>query len=186
LSRRADEASLGVELLRDIRDILDNRDRIRSEELVNKLQAMADRPWAEMPFTNKPITQLQLAKMLKPYSVRPEQVRFGELTFKGYMREWFESAFRYIPDDSTGPHPQNMGNTETTTDYCEKRGNISEPYVSATLAENSQCFPVSPKREGPGEGVQTKESSLTPTSWEDDEFSCLRTGEPSLKPRRLA
>jgi putative DNA primase/helicase len=185
LSRRADEASLGVELLRDIRDILDNRDRIRSEELVNKLQAMADRPWAEMPFTNKPITQLQLAKMLKPYSVRPEQVRFGELTFKGYMREWFESAFRYIPDDSTGPHPQNMGNTETTTDYCEKRGNISEPYVSATLAENSQCFSVSPKREGL-EGVQTKESSLTPTSWEDDEFSCLRTGEPSLKPRRLA
>ncbi len=121
LSRRADEASLGVELLRDIRDILAGLDRIRSEELVNKLQAMADRPWAEMPFTNKPITQLQLAKMLKPYSVRPEQVRFGELTFKGYMREWFERAFRYIPDNFTGPHPQNRGNTETTADFCEKR-----------------------------------------------------------------
>ena len=59
LSRRADEASLGVELLRDIRDILAGLDRIRSEELVNKLQAMADRPWAEMPFTNKPITARQ-------------------------------------------------------------------------------------------------------------------------------
>src|SRR5262245_54289212 len=111
---------------------------------------MADRPWAEMQFTNKPITQLQLAKMLKPYSVRPEQVRFGELTFKGYMREWFESAFRYIPDDLAGPYPQNGGNTETTADFCEKRGNISDPYVSATLAENNQCFPVSPNQGGWG------------------------------------
>ncbi|HUS97785.1 MAG TPA: DUF3631 domain-containing protein, partial [Hyphomicrobiaceae bacterium] len=98
LSRRADEASLGVELLRDIRDTLEDRDRIRSEELVNKLQAMADRPWAEMPYSGKPITQVQLAKMLKPYGPRPDQIRFGGLTFKGYMREWFETAFRYIPD----------------------------------------------------------------------------------------
>ena len=51
LSWRADEASLGVELLRDIRSIFEKRgvDRIRSEELVNKLGGMADRPWAEMP-----------------------------------------------------------------------------------------------------------------------------------------
>ena len=186
LSRRADEASLGVELLRDIRDILEGRDRIRSEELVNTLQAMADRPWAEMPFTNKPITQLQLAKMMKPYSVRPEQVRFGELTFKGYMREWFESAFRYIPADSTGLHPQNRRNTETTASFCEKRGNTSEPYVLATLAKNSQCFPVSPNQGGLGEYTQTEETPLPRTSWGDDEFSGLRTGEPSLKPTRLA
>jgi len=117
LSRRADEASLGVELLRDIRDTLEDRDRIRSEELVNKLQAMADRPWAEMPYSGKPITQVQLAKMLKPYGPRPDQIRFGDLTFKGYMREWFETAFRYIPDDHPVPLLQNRGNTETTTDF---------------------------------------------------------------------
>src|SRR5262249_18406527 len=122
--------------------------------------------------------------MLKPYGVRPEQVRFGELTFKGYMREWFESAFRYIPDDSTEPHPQNTGNIETTAGFCEERGNISEPYVSEESAENSQCFPVSPKKEALGEDIQTKETSLTPTAWGDDDFSCLRTGEPSLRPRR--
>jgi putative DNA primase/helicase len=56
LSRRSDDASLGVELLRDIRDIaaeLGNAgvDHIRSTDLVHKLGNMSDRPWAEMPYT---------------------------------------------------------------------------------------------------------------------------------------
>jgi putative DNA primase/helicase len=60
LSRRSDDASLGVELLRDIRDVaaeLGNLgiDHIRSNDLVNKLGNMSDRPWAEMPYTGKPI-----------------------------------------------------------------------------------------------------------------------------------
>jgi putative DNA primase/helicase len=119
LSRRSDEASLGVELLRDIRQVFESesRDRIRSQDLANKLQNMEDRPWAEMPFTHKPISQLQLAKILKAYGVQPAQVRFGDMTCKGYKQECFESAFRYIPDDHPAPNPQNGGNNETTADY---------------------------------------------------------------------
>jgi putative DNA primase/helicase len=105
LSRRSDEASLGVELLRDIRDIFVDRDRMASQDIVHKLQNMEERPWAEMPFTNKAITQRQLAKMLKPYGVHSAQVRFEDMTFKGYKREWFEKAFRYIPEDHTAPEP---------------------------------------------------------------------------------
>jgi putative DNA primase/helicase len=184
LSRRADEASLGVELLRDIRGILEDRDRIRSGELVNKLTAMEDRPWSEMPYSGKPITQAQLAKLLKTYGVRPEQVRFGELTFKGYMRQWFETAYRYIPDDPIAPHPQNRGNSETTADFCEKRGNTISEDVSAKRAESSQCFPVSPNKGGLKD--QTQEDAVTPPTvsvWGQDEFSCLRSSEPLLKPR---
>ena len=157
LSRRADEASLGVELLRDIRDILEDHDRIRSGELVNKLTAMEDRPWSEMPYSGKAMTQSQLAKLLKPYGVRPEQVRFGELTFKGYMRQWFETAFRYIPDDHIASPPDNRGNTETTADFYEKRGNNLAPHVSAKTAEDSRCFLVSPDQEGLGD--QTPEDA---------------------------
>jgi putative DNA primase/helicase len=116
LSRRSDERSFGVELLRDIRDIFGDRDRISSQELVNKLQNMEERAWSEMPFTNKPITQRQLAKMLKPYGVQSSQVRFGDMTCKGYKRECFEKAFRYIPDGHPVTDPQNKGNTETMAD----------------------------------------------------------------------
>lgn len=185
LSRRTDETSLGVELLRDIRDILEGCDRIRSEELVNHLQVMADRPWAEMRYTNKPITQLQLAKMLKPYGVRPDQIRFNELTFKGYMRDWFETAFRYIPNDPLASTPQERGNTETTANFCEKKGNNLPTPVSAKRADNSQCFTVSPNR-GCLEGYTPEEAKETlpiHPVWGRDEFSCLRSGEPGLKSR---
>jgi hypothetical protein len=186
LSRRADDASLGVELLRDIRSIFieTETDRIRSADLLHKLISMEDRPWSQMPYTNKEITGLELAKMLKPYGVRPDQVRFGDLTAKGYMRQSFETAFRYIPDDPS-PHLQNRGNTETTADFSEKRGNNLGSNVSPKMVENSQCFPVSPNRRSPEDSTQDDGSRVSPTrtDWGKDEFSCLRSGKPTLKPR---
>jgi putative DNA primase/helicase len=148
LSRRSDEASLGVELLRDIRDeVFAGTDRIRSQDLVNKLTAMEDRPWSDMPYTGKQITHAQVARLLKPYGVKPDQVRFGEQTFKGYRLEWFTDAFRYIPADPG----ENRGNTETNADFRHFRGNTGgntppnvSANVSAKMAENGQCFPVSP------------------------------------------
>jgi putative DNA primase/helicase len=115
LSRRADEASLGVELLRDIRDDIFKpgaSDRIGSEALVNALVNMADRPWREMPwpYTGKPITQVQLAKLLKPFKVGPKQIRFsGGVTLKGYQKDAFEKAFRYIP--AAKPEEEEDGDT---------------------------------------------------------------------------
>ena len=61
-----------------------DKDRFRSEELVNKLVALADRPWPEMPYSGKPLTQAQLAKLLKPFKVAPKQVRLRYADLKGY------------------------------------------------------------------------------------------------------
>jgi hypothetical protein len=152
LSRRSDEASLGVELLRDIRDeVFAGTDRIRSQDLVNKLTAMEDRPWSDMPYTGKQITHAQVARILKPYGVKPDQVRFGDQTFKGYRLEWFTDAFRYIPAELG----ENRGNTETNADFGHFMGNTGgntpanvSANVSAKIAENSQCFPVSPVLKG--------------------------------------
>jgi hypothetical protein len=150
LSQRTDEASIGIELLRDIRTIFGERDRIRSAELANKLGEMDDRPWADMPYTGKRITQAQIAKILKRYHVRPKQVRFDDIiTLKGYLRDWFETAWRYIPPDppeiaETPKQSQNSAkNAETSF------GSVSEN-VSAKMAENGQCFGVSPPRGAPG------------------------------------
>ena len=128
LSRRDDEASFAVELLKDIKDTFERLrlDRISSVQLVKELGNMEDRPWAEMPRTLKVITQLQLASLLKPFEVKPKQVRFGEVTLKVYTMAMFERAFRYIP---LAGFPQNTRNTETT---AETKG-----------PENSQCFGVS-------------------------------------------
>jgi len=138
LAKADDDASLGVELLRDIREIFEQigRDRIRSEELVNKLVNLADRPWAEMPRNGKPITQLQLANLLKPFKVKPKKVRLDEITLQGYTLEMFKNAFRYIPEARPGETTRNTG---TTAENSQKSWNISEANVPGKMAENSQC-----------------------------------------------
>jgi putative DNA primase/helicase len=136
LSRRADDANLGVELLRDIRDLFVGLDRIRSEDLVNKLVAMVDRPWPEMPYNGKSITQPQVARLLKPYGVKPDQVRFGELTFKGFKLEWFKDAFRYIP--SNPPEGETPKQRRKSAVSGETSTETREQDVSAKTAEISQ------------------------------------------------
>ena len=134
LSGRADEASLGVELLRDIRDLFERlrTDRITSEHIVKELGNMLDRPWCEMPGkgpgNGKPITQRGLASLLKAYRteegnpVKPKQVRFDAVTLKGYLLESFEKAFRYIPRET----PENKRNSETTAENGQNIRNKSE------------------------------------------------------------
>jgi putative DNA primase/helicase len=149
LSRRSDDASLGVELLRDVREIIRSSgslDRIASTDLVSKLGAMADRPWAEMPYTSKAITQLQLAKLLKPYKVRPKPIDMGvgAKTARGYMFEWFESAFRYIPSKP----PKTTRNPVTLADSSQKCRNFQHDEVTPKMADFGQCYAVTPDLEG--------------------------------------
>ena len=128
ISRRADEASLGVELLKDIRDIFDRLrlDRLPSQQLTNELANMLDRPWCEIGNGGKPITQRGLAGLLKDYGVRPKTINLlgpERLKAKGYLLEWFKKAFRYIPAPES---PQNIRNSVTTAENSQKIRNLVE------------------------------------------------------------
>ena len=72
-------------------------DRISSADLVAKLCADNDSPWAEWKRGN-PITQVQLARLLKPYGIAPELIRLpGCTVIRGYIRGQFEDAWgRYL------------------------------------------------------------------------------------------
>jgi hypothetical protein len=146
LSRRSDEASLGVELLRDIREIFarSNADRMKSKDLVHELASMEDRPWFEMPYSGRAITQVQVAKLLKPFKVRPNSVKFGETTFKGYTLEWFEKAFRYIPERVGAQSPESSRNPGTMADFCEKSRNQTSPQVPGKMADFCESSGVPP------------------------------------------
>src|SRR3954463_3262964 len=60
-------------------------ERLFSRDIVQALNLMADRSWAE---TNKgkPVTELWLAQRLRPYGVRPKTLWIGERAGKGYCR----------------------------------------------------------------------------------------------------
>jgi hypothetical protein len=89
------EASLGVRLLGDIRRVLGDADRIHTEQLLERLNALDDAPWGDL--RGKPLDARGLARRLKQYGVRPADVRIGEKVAKGYDRPAFHDAWsRYL------------------------------------------------------------------------------------------
>lgn len=65
---------------------------IWSEDLIAAMTADPDSDWHEWR-SGKPITQPQLARLLKRYAIRPEQVRIGTIQKRGYVRARFQDAW---------------------------------------------------------------------------------------------
>lgn len=95
-----EDDSAGVMLLSDIQVIFkeDGVAHIASADLAKKLVEIEERPWPEWAH-GKPITTRQIARLLKPFGVKPGVFRGGFQTHRGYVLESFNDAFsRYIPD----------------------------------------------------------------------------------------
>jgi putative DNA primase/helicase len=95
LSGSAEDPSLGIQLLSDIREIL-RTGRLSSEDLCQDLRGLEDRPWAKDGIAINP---RHLARLLKPFGIAPKSVRLSRhSTPKGYTAAQFEDAFaRYLP-----------------------------------------------------------------------------------------
>ena len=65
-----------------------------SEDIVTELVDIEDRPWAEWGRSRKPISKVQLARLLNPLGISPGTVRRGSATNKGYVRSQFEKAWK--------------------------------------------------------------------------------------------
>jgi len=71
--------------------------RMHSRTMVEALNGLGDRPWAELR-TGKEISELWLARRLRPYGIRPRMLWIEGRTARGYGKEDFAEAFRrYIP-----------------------------------------------------------------------------------------
>ena len=88
----------------DIRGVFAEKrvDRLKSEVLTTALNAMTDRPWPTFD-RGRWMTPAGIARLLKPFGISPETIRFGEDTAKGYRLSAFEDAFaRYLPSSIGG------------------------------------------------------------------------------------
>jgi hypothetical protein len=93
-----DDQSIGITLLADIRAIFEERgvDRLPSAELIERLVTIEGRQWAELK-AGKPLTANGVARLLAPFGIKPETIRTGDRTPKGYQLAHFEDAFsRYL------------------------------------------------------------------------------------------
>jgi Protein of unknown function (DUF3631) len=95
---------LGLELLTDIKAIFAGKKNpfsISTDDIIKALVELEDRPWSTFTKGDKPITPHRLRLMLKVFNVqKPEKMRDGDDTFRGYKFEAFSDAFsRYLPSE---------------------------------------------------------------------------------------
>jgi hypothetical protein len=154
---REDAESLGVRLLRNVRGVFDDNssDRLPTGKLLEALHAMEEAPWGSL--RGEALDARGLARLLKPYGVKPEKLREGDDTFRGYRRTSFEDAWvRYLsalpgeaehvehPEhsaDRVGSHVPHKQNVPERGDYVEhekahKKGDVPRvpevPYDAVT------------------------------------------------------
>lgn len=79
------EENAGVMLLQDLMVLFEEHraDRLRSADIVRRLIDMEDRPWPEWR-RGQPMTTSSVARLLKPFDLKPRTMRFGLESAKGY------------------------------------------------------------------------------------------------------
>ena len=106
--RAASEGNMeaGALLLADLRTLFFDLSALRlaSADIVKRLGEMEERPWPEWRH-GKPMTQTQLASVLKPFEVIPKVLRMPGGGFaRGYQLSDFAEAWaRYLPAETTPP-----------------------------------------------------------------------------------
>lgn len=99
-SQKSQDDSIGVQLLSDIRTIVyaSRVDRMSSKELCKQLAALEEQPWQAWRHS-RPLTPAQLARLLRPFEIRSQDIWQQKRCAKGYALEAFREAFdRYLPD----------------------------------------------------------------------------------------
>ena len=126
------DPSIGVELLRAIQGVFEvrekskdpitvvNKDRVSSAALLSELVADETAPWATWN-KGKPISQRQVAGLLKPYGIKPKTIKLKTVpstpegtTAKGYLLEWFVDAFSRFHTPSSPQTPDSSVTADTS------------------------------------------------------------------------
>lgn len=95
-----EDESRGIQLLSDIRKIMASKNgeevtSIATQELLDGLKAMQESPWSE---AKRELNPMRLAKMLKLFGVRTQQIWNESHNLRGYDVGGLKNAFsRYLP-----------------------------------------------------------------------------------------
>ena len=141
---------MGVTLLKDIQTVFKDKkvDRLFSADLATELGKIEESPWGDL--RGKPLNTTGLAKRLKPFEIKPRQIRVAASTSKGYKKEDFLDAWkRYIPlVGETGETPKHSGPVEpsdASEDVSHRDDSGETDFLEETLnrAYVSDVSPVS-------------------------------------------
>jgi len=192
LSGEAPDATLNVGLLVNIQTVFQGTEFgdakvIRSADLVAKLTADPEWPWAEYN-RGKPLTQRQIAKLLGQFGIISDTVHPDDRPQgKGYKRTDFEGAWEaYCPGQNTlvrqcgGSGPYIRTNTDemgTTRDFSSVQESSAYGSKNANLSySHAGLYACTDKKpQSAAESVSATTSALPNTDYPDLPASLRRT-----------
>lgn len=145
---KPEDEDVGAMLLEDVRNIFSDwtHDNIFSEYLTDALVGLEGRPWSEWR-RGQPMTKNSLARLLKPYGIRPNTVRVGLTTQKGYpVGDFLESFTRYLPDLPN----QTVTTSQASAGVAPERDGLKTQNVTVTVEPSHRNANVTPR---PSSGV---------------------------------
>ena len=156
------DASLGLRLLADVRDIFGELtvSFLPSADLTARLRSIGDSPWLALD-----LTMHKLAFHLKPYSVRPRQN--DARTARGYHAADFADAFRrYLTVQSVQLSAQDADQQEQPDTSPDTLPGENCPDTSQKPDCPPNCPPVSAAQDGYADGWTVADTPM-PETWPD-------------------
>jgi hypothetical protein len=103
-SQHEEDTSASVRLLGDLRQVFADADALSTTTILDGLHKLDDAPWGD--WYGRPLSTRELAKLLRPYEVRPKTIREHHTgdNRKGYTRaDLHEHWARYLPSPPSHP-----------------------------------------------------------------------------------
>lgn len=95
-----EDGTAAERLLGDLREVFEDQARLPSAQVIEALTAIEDAPWGD--WYGHPLRARDLARLLRPYGIKPRTFRVGNSTPKGYERRDFEEPWaRYTRPSET-------------------------------------------------------------------------------------
>ena len=115
-----DNDDISIQLLGDIQKVFLKLkvEKIHSVELVGTLVGLDDRPWRDFGY-GKGLSTSHVANRLRPYDIKPRQIKIEEKNRNGYTLQMFDAVFaRYLnpTEDSTPLQPSNDADSLAVND----------------------------------------------------------------------
>jgi hypothetical protein len=127
--------SLGVLLLRDMRTVFADDDRLPTADILTALNKIDEAPWAKIQ-KGEPLTARGLASRLAKYGIGSRDMHFGAQVLKGYARAEFIDAWdRYIQ-----PLSASEENATSATSATAQTADVADVAELALFSETDDEF----------------------------------------------
>jgi len=163
-----DEAGRGTQLLTGVRVALEDREVITTAELLAAINGDDDLPFGAWR-DGKGLDARTLARLVKPYGLKPRTVRIGQETAKGYHAADFADVFaRYLPPTgaSQASQPSHTAHKDSNvtgvTDVTDPPGRASEEPSIVERMRTIELMGDSAEAEQAWSELQREQGVVTP------------------------